>query len=103
MTRRDRVLYLCLFGAVALTLSSLGAQAACRSTFDCSAIPCRQVQICDSTLDLPALPSPALPPVVMPSLRPLNPPTLAPLGTSACRQAYICNSYGQCAWRQVCQ
>lgn len=79
------------------------AHAGCRWTWDCSSGTCRQVQLCDSTIDLPAIRPPAIPPVVLPSVRPVEPPTLAPLGTRHCEQRYICDGSGQCRWRTVCE
>lgn len=79
------------------------AGAACRWEWDCSRGPCRQVQVCDSTIDVPAIRPPAIAPIPAPSIAPIPQPTVPPIGTSECRQARLCNSWGQCSWQTVCR
>ena len=85
-----------------LLATAAPASAACRWDFDCSSSPCRQVQLCDSTIDLPAIRPPAIPPIAMPSIKPIAPIGLPPLGTRSCQQKYICAG-GGCSWQSVCQ
>ncbi len=93
-----------LFAAAALLMCiSTNAEARCRWTFDCSSGPCRQVQLCDSTLDMPTIRPPAVAPIAPPSIPPIGTPAIPPLGTSSCAPNYLCNSLGQCAWRTVCR
>ena len=40
---------------------------------------------------------------VAPSIAPINPPTIPPPGTTSCRQAQICDQFGNCRWQQVCR
>ena len=78
-------------------------QAACIWQHECDAWGnCRQVPICDSALDIVPVRPPALAPIPAPTIRPIQRPTLPPLGTSSCRQAYLC-SMGNCRWQTVCR
>jgi hypothetical protein len=69
-----------LIGAAACVFVPSRALAACTWTWDCSEGPCRQIPICDSTLDLPPLRPPSIAPIPAPTLRPLPRPVLPPLG-----------------------
>ena len=86
-----------------LSLSATEAVAACHPTFDCTSGQCRQTQVCDSSIDMPAIAPPSIPPLVAPSITPIMPPALPPIGASSCAPARLCNNYGQCSWQQVCQ
>lgn len=80
------------------------ADAACRWEFDCTrGYPCRQVQICDGALDVPAIRPPAISPIPPPSIAPIPTPTIPPIGTQRCRQAHICDNAGRCSWQTVCE
>jgi hypothetical protein len=92
-----------LFVAVAVLALTGTANSACRQVWDCSRGPCQNRQVCDSTLDIPAISTPTVPPVVAPSIAPIQSPTLPPVGTSSCRQAYLCDSLGRCSWQNVCR
>jgi hypothetical protein len=79
-------------------------QAACRWTWDCTrGYPCRQVPVCDSAIDLPSVPPAQISPISPPSIAPIPAPVVPPIGTTQCRQAYLCDARGRCAWRTVCQ
>lgn len=73
------------------------AYAKCRLTF----IDGRSDQICDSTLDLPAIGVEGVAPIVPSSIAPIMVPTIPPIGTSACRQAQVWNGNAY-VWRTVC-
>ena len=95
-------------GLVGIALSSVvcaspSADAMCRWTFNCTGGPCRQVQICHSTIDMPAIRPPAIPPIVSPAIPPIPTPMVPPIGTSSCSPAYLCNAFGQCSWRTTCR
>lgn len=80
------------------------AWARCRVEWDCSGgSPCRQVQVCDSTIDLPALPQPGISPIPPPTIHPIPQPVIPPLGTTQCRQVYLCDGFGRCSWQTVCR
>jgi len=85
------------------TAIASSAWAACRWKWDCSQYPCRQVQVCDDTLDLPAIRPPEVPPIPPPTIRPIPEPTIPPLGTTQCFQRFLCDSLGNCRWRTVCR
>lgn len=92
-----------LFMIACVLVTPLQVIAACRWTWDCSRGPCRQVQVCDDSLDMPTIRPPAIAPIPPPSIAPIPPPTLPPLGTSQCRQAYLCDNFGRCHWETVCR
>jgi hypothetical protein len=77
---------------------SLHARAACT----CQCVDGQIQPLCGSAIDLPPICPPALCGPAAPSIAPINPPTVAPLGTSACRQARLCDQFGNCRWQQVC-
>ena len=80
------------------------ANAGCIWEFECDSWGnCRQVPLCDSTLDIVPPRSPAIAPIPAPTIRPIPQPIIPPLGTSSCRQAYLCDSWGSCRWETVCQ
>ena len=94
---------LVLVGALTALYFPAVSQAACRWEFDCSTGPCRRVQLCDSTMDMPVIQPPAVAPIAPPSIAPIATPTLPPLGTTSCQPMQICNNYGQCQWQTVCR
>lgn len=85
-----------------LTFASGRANAACEWTWDCSTGTCRQIPLCDSTLDLPPLRPPEIAPIPSPSIKPLHRPVLPPLGTRSCDEKYLCNGFS-CRWQTVCE
>jgi hypothetical protein len=80
-------------------LGALGetAHAACRLTF----IDGHSGQICENSLDLPAIGTPGIPPILSPSIAPIQMPTLPPIGTTSCRQAQVWNGRAY-IWQTVC-
>ena len=89
-------------GITFLALSSVRAEAACTWTWDCSTGTCRQIPICDSTLDLPPLRPAEIAPIPAPSIKPLHRPVLPPLGTRSCDERYLCDGFS-CRWQTVCE
>ena len=101
--------------ALGLTLAATAADAACRWDWDCSSgYPCRHVQICDnanaspaitppSAVDLPAIKPPGISPIPGSPIAPIPGSTIPPVGTSACRQAQMCDGSGNCRWETVCR
>ena len=96
-----------LISVLALLVGLVDAAAArCRVVDNCAKTPCARVLECDSSLDPQSESTPqstgqTLPPgpaatqgfgVLVPRVTP----------TSQCRQAYICDSAGRCAWQSVC-
>ena len=80
------------------------AFAACTWEWECDpGGSCIQVPICTSTLDIVPPAPPGIAPIAPPSIKPIMPPTLPPLGTSECREAYLCGALGDCDWRVVCE
>jgi hypothetical protein len=59
--------------------------------------------LCSSALDLPPICAPTICPIASPSIPPISPPSIPPIGTSQCRQARICDQFGNCSWQQVCR
>jgi hypothetical protein len=87
-----------LSAGVALLISA-PAEAACT----CECVDGEMQPLCSSPLDIPPICPPRICPIVGPSIAPINPPTLPPVGTWSCRQARICDPYGNCRWQQVCE
>ncbi len=86
-----------------IAAAAASAQARCVWQFECDRSGnCRQVPICDSTLDIAPIRPLAVPPIVLPPVAPIPRPVVPPIGTSSCRQAYLCNSMGQCGFQTVC-
>lgn len=69
----------------------------------CQCVDGQMQPLCQSSIDLPPICPPAVCPIAPSSITPLNPPTLPPLGTSQCRQARVCDTFGNCQWQQVCR
>ncbi len=69
----------------------------------CECVDGHMQPLCDSAINSAPICPPRLCPLPIPSLAPLNPPTLPPLGTSACREARVCDGFGNCRWQQVCR
>ena len=90
---------------LALFFRAVPALADCKWTWSCNPTSgqCRQVPVCDSTLDIPPPRPPQVAPVPAPSIPPIPMPTVPPVGTQSCSPQYLCNSLGQCEWRTVCR
>lgn len=87
-----------------LLMATAPAWGGCRVEWDCSGgYPCRQVQICDNTFDVPAIRPPGISPIPPPSIAPIPRPVVPPIGTTQCAPRYLCNSSGQCSWETVCR
>jgi hypothetical protein len=82
----------------AVLLMAQPAGAACT----CQCVDGEMQPLCGSAIDLPPICPPAVCPLAAPSIAPISPPALPPLGTSACRQARVCDQFGNCRWEQVC-
>ena len=63
--------------------------------------PAIQKQICDSSLDLPALPSPSLRPLQSPQIKPLETYGIPPLGTNSCRNQSVYEN-GRWVTKRLC-
>ena len=89
----------------ALTLFAVNAQAACRWVWvdhDYNTMtPAIQKQVCNSTLDLPAIKSPSIRPIQQPQIRPLPSVGLPPLGTTRCRTESV-YEYGRWVNKRIC-
>ena len=80
------------------------AEAGCTWEFECDAWGnCRQVPLCDSAFDIPPPAPAAVAPIPPPAVAPILTPGIPPPGTTSCRQAYICDSWGNCDFQIVCQ
>jgi hypothetical protein len=89
---------------ICLTLMApLRLQAACTWAWDCTNGQCRQLPLCDYSSEIPPLRPLETPPSASPALRPMPPHVFPPPGKKACREAYLCNSNGECRWKSVCE
>ena len=84
--------------ALALCAFSSQVQAGCT----CQCVNGKMQPLCSSALDI-APPCMGICGPVAPSIAPINPPTIPPVGTTSCRQAQICDQFGNCRWQQVCR
>lgn len=78
------------------------AHASCVWQWDCTGGQCRQVPICNSTLDIPPVEPARIAPIPAPTIPPISSPMVPPVGTSQCAPRYFCEG-GACQWRTVCQ
>ena len=92
-----RVMTCVSVGAVLLT--SARVEASCT----CQCVSGEMHPLCSSAMDIPPICPPRICPIAGPSIAPINPPTIPPLGTSSCRQARVCDPFGNCRWQQVCR
>lgn len=83
-----------------LWLAILGAAA--HASCYCQCVDGAMQALCDSAIDLPPICPPSICPLTAPSFAPIGRPTLPPLGTSSCRDAQVCDVWGNCRWEQVC-
>jgi len=89
-----------LVGAVLfLAIGVRSAAASC----SCQCVNGQMQPLCESAIDLPPICPPAICPVMVPSIAPIHPPTVPPVGTRQCRQARVCDTFGNCQWQQVCR
>ena len=88
----------CVSVGVAL-LTSARVEASCT----CQCVNGEMQPLCSSAIDIPPICPPRICPIAGPSIAPINPPTIPPLGTSSCRQARVCDPFGNCRWQQVCR
>ncbi len=99
MPTRFKRMGLRLVIAGAAILRAGGAEASCT----CECVDGHTQPLCDSAIGLAPICPPRVCPLPSPSLAPLDPPTLPPIGTSACREAQVCDGFGNCRWQQVCR
>ena len=89
-----------------LLLSSVSASAACKWVWvdhDYNmGTPAIKKQVCDSSIDLPAIQQPTLRPLQTPQLKPLGSLSLPPIGTSQCRTQSIFEN-GRWVNKEICR
>ena len=91
--------------AVGLSFISTSASAGCRWVWvddDYNAsTPAVQKQICDSTIDIPAIQSPSIQPIQRPQIRPIESLGVPPIGTTSCRNESVYED-GEWVTKKVC-
>jgi hypothetical protein len=87
-----------LIAIAAIMLWAGEAKAGCT----CQCVDGRMQPLCSSTLDI-APPCMGICPLTMPGIAPLDDLSLPPLGTTSCRQAQVCDQFGNCRWQRVCR
>ena len=80
-------------------MASSAAMAGCT----CQCVNGEMQPLCNSSIDLPPICPPTICPIMSPSIEPINPPSIPPIGTSNCRQARVCDPFGNCRWQTVCR
>ncbi len=88
LTKMKRTLLFALFSILAST-----SIADCRiqwvdHDYD-TTTPAIHRQICDSTLDIPAINLPGVQPIQQPAIKPIEAPTIPPIGTSSCQTQQV--------------
>jgi hypothetical protein len=83
--------------ALALCAFSSRVHAGCT----CQCVNGQMQPLCSSTFDI-APPCMGICGPAAPSITPFNPPRFRPMGTTSCRQAQICDQFGNCRWQEVC-
>ena len=65
--------------------------------------PAIQKQVCDSTLDIPAIKTPSIQPIQTPQIKPIETPSIPPLGTTNCRTQSVYD-YASGKWvnKKIC-
>jgi hypothetical protein len=82
-----------------VVLVGVRAEASCT----CQCVDGEVQPLCSSSMENPPICPPRICPIAAPAIAPIQLPTIPPLGTSSCRQAHVCDFYGDCRWQQVCQ
>ena len=94
-----------IVAASLLFLSTSTTFAACRyvwvdDDFNTST-PAVQKQICDSSIDVPAIRPPSIPPIQSPQIRPIESLTIPPIGTRSCSSQSVYED-GRWVTKQIC-
>ena len=84
---------------LASIVSTMPAMANCI----CQCVDGQMQPLCRDSLSVPPICPPTICPIMPPSVTPINPPTIPPIGTTYCRQARVCDTFGNCQWQQVCR
>jgi len=86
--------------------SSIGTSAACKYVWvdhDYNvATPAIQKQVCDSTIDIPAIKPPSIRPIQRPQIAPIQTPRVPPIGTTQCRTQSVYEN-GRWVNKQICR
>ena len=80
-------------------LMSVRAEASCT----CQCVNGQMQPLCSNAIEISPICPPRICPIAGRSIAPINPPTIPPIGTSSCRQARVCDPFGNCRWQQVCR
>ena len=88
-----------------LMISNL-ASAACRwvwvdHDYDAST-PAINKQVCDSSIDIPAIQPPSIRPIQSPQIRPIEVPSIPPIGTTRCRNESVYEN-GKWVNKRICR
>lgn len=75
------------------------AHAACT----CQCVNGSMQPLCDSAIGIPPICPQVVCPIGMPGIAPIQSPVIPPIGTSGCRQAQVCDPYGNCRFQSVCR
>ena len=69
----------------------------------CQCVDGQMQPLCQSSIDVRPVCPAAVCPIAVPSIAPVKPATIPPIGTSQCRQARVCDTFGNCQWQEVCR
>ncbi len=88
---------------VLIAVIALAVAAPAAADCICECVNGHMRPICSSAIDLPPICPPAVCPLAPPSIPPIQPPVIPPVGTTECRQKRVCDLYGNCVWRTICE
>jgi len=63
--------------------------------------PAIQKQVCDSTIDIPAIRTPSIRPIQQPQIQPIQTPSIPPIGTRRCSLQSVLEN-GRWVSKQIC-
>lgn len=85
--------------ALSLILFGVGAT---HAECICQCVDGEMEPLCESSIDLRPICPLTMCPIVAPSTAPIDTPTIPPPGTSQCKPARVCDTFGNCRWQRVC-
>lgn len=86
-----------------LAAALLSTATAVRADCICECVNGAMQPVCSSSIDVPPICPPRVCPIAPPSIPPIDPPVVPPVGTSDCRSRRVCDEWGHCTWRMMCE
>jgi len=80
-----------------------GLAGTARAKCTCQCVNGQMQPLCTDPLESKPLCPAAVCPLNVPLARPFKVPSTPPFGATACEQALVCSTSGDCRWREVCR